>query len=86
MDDFNPILKNDDLESAREEVLLRYRNFCQKNPVICEIQETTDLETLRNICIFMYGLSVFLKQADFIEKAGDCSAFLHAAARQYELD
>ena len=86
MDDFNPTLKNDDLKSAREEVLGRYHDFCKENPVIVEIQETDDLEVLRNICFFMHGLSIFLNQADFVGKAADCSVFLESAARVYELN
>lgn len=80
MNDFPALLKSSDIESARAELLENYKAFCADNPLLLDIQETTSLEELKNICLFMNSLSVLFAQADFLNDGADFAAYVRGAA------
>lgn len=76
---FSHHIENPNLESAKNELLQKWKDYCsdiENNPLLVEIQEAQSSDDLNNICCFLRALSILLKDIDPVGRKYDYAAFL----------
>lgn len=83
MNQFSYQIKTLDFESAKMEIEQQWKAYCtdaDNNPLLAEIQETQNLDELKNICSFLRSLSILLNYIDPVGRNYDYAAYLESLA------